>query len=155
MLDVLIFIYKNYWEKHAAQTMKETDEAVMAHELSQAGFTQQDIVRAVIWVKDLRRSVQQPYYQHDPAAVRVFCEMEREKLSEECLNFLMLLQRSQMISAYERDLIVDRALVLPQDNVSVADIRWITMMVLDDATRQQDYLFVEDAMFNLESRSLQ
>lgn len=155
MLDVLIFIYQNYWDKHEDHALKETDEAIMAYELSQAGFTQQDIVRAFDWVKDLRRSVQQPQYQHDPLAFRVFCEMERQKISDECLNFLNLLQRSDIITAYERDLIIDRAMVLPQEVLGMGDIRWITMMVLWDDSRKQDYLFVEDALFNPQGMSLQ
>lgn len=155
MLDVLIFIYQNYWDRHDAFELKETDEAIMAYELSQAGFNHQDILHAVDWVKDLRRSVQQPRYQHDPAAIRVFCDMERSKLSDESLNFLSLLQSSEIITAYERDLIIDRAMVLPQETMTMADMRWITMMVLWDENRKQDYLFVEDALFNPQGLSLQ
>lgn len=155
MLEVLIFIYQNYWDKHEAIDLKETDEAIMAYELSQAGFNHQDILHAVDWVKDLRRSVQQPQYQHDPAALRIFCDMERSKINDESLNFLSLLYRSDIISAYERDLIIDRAMLLPQETLSMEDIRWITMMVLWDDTRKQDYLFVEDALFNPQGISLQ
>ncbi|AKR42297.1 MULTISPECIES: DUF494 family protein [Methylophilus] len=155
MLEVLIFIYQNYWDKHDALELKETDETIMAYELSQAGFNHQDILHAVDWVKDLRRSVQQPQYQQDPAAIRVFCDMERSKINDDSLNFLGLLQRSNIISAYERDLIIDRAMVLPQETLSMEDIRWITMMVLWDETRKQDYLFVEDALFNPQGLSLQ
>lgn len=155
MLEVLIFIYQNYWDKHDALALKETDETIMAYELSQAGFNHQDILHAVDWVKDLRRSVQGPQYQHDPAAIRVFCDLERSKINSESLNFLNLLQHSEIITAYERDLIIDRAVVLPQETLTMADIRWITMMVLWDETRKQDYLFVEDALFNPQALSLQ
>ena len=81
--------------------------------------------------------------------------MERSKINDDSLNFLGLLQRSNIISAYERDLIIDRAMVLPQETLSMEDIRWITMMVLWDETRKQDYLFVEDALFNPQGLSLQ
>lgn len=155
MLEVLIFIYQNYWDKHDEVESKETDEAIMAYELSQAGFNHQDILHAVDWVKDLRRSVQQPQYQQDPAALRIFCELERNKINDESLNFLCLLQQSELITAYERDLIVDRAMVLPQKTLRMEDIRWITMMVLWDESRKQDYLFVEDALFNPKGLSLQ
>ncbi len=155
MLEVLIFIYQNYWDKHDGVESKETDEAIMAYELSQAGFNHQDILHAVDWVKDLRRSVQQPQYQQDPAALRIFCEMERSRINDESLNFLCLLQKSELITAYERDLIIDRAMVLPQETLNMEDIRWITMMVLWDESRKQDYLFVEDALFNPKGLSLQ
>jgi len=155
MLEVLIFIYQNYCDKHDAFELKETDETIMAYELSQAGFNHQDILHAVDWVKDLRRSVQHAQYLHDPAAIRIFCDIERSKINDESLNFLSLLQRSDIITAYERDLIVDRAMVLPQETLSMEDIRWITMMVLWDEARKQDYLFVEDALFNPQGLSLQ
>jgi len=155
MLEVLIFIYQNYWDNHGGAESKETDEAIMAYELSQAGFNHQDILHAVDWVKDLRRSVQQPQYQQDPAALRIFCDQERSKICDESLNLLCLLQKSALISAHERDLIIDRAMVLPQETISMEDIRWITMMVLWDENRKQDYLFVEDALFNPKGLSLQ
>jgi Smg protein len=155
MLEVLIFIYQNYWDRHDALELKETDETIMAYELSQAGFNHQDILHAVDWVKDLRRSVQQPQYQQDPSAIRIFCELEREKINDESLNFLCLLQTSDIITAYERDLIIDRGMVLPQETLNLEDIRWITMMVLWDESRKQDYLFVEDALFNPKGFSLQ
>lgn len=159
MLDVLIFIYQNYWDKHAVLELKETDEAIMAYELSQAGFNHKDILHAVDWVKDLHRSVQepeqQPQYLSDPQAIRVFCEEERAKINNESLNFLNLLYRSDIVTAYERDLIVDRAMMLPQATLSVEDVRWITMMVIWDDARKQDYLFVEDALFNPQGLSLQ
>ncbi len=100
MLEVLIFIYQNYWDKHDAFELKETDETIMAYELSQAGFNHQDILHAVDWVKDLRRSVQRPQYLQDPTAIRIFCDMERGKINDESLNFLTLLQRSEIITAY-------------------------------------------------------
>lgn len=156
MLDVLIFIYQNYWDKQAAKKVRVTDEAIMAHELSQAGFKHQDILRAFDWVKELRQSVQQqPHYLADAQAWRMFCDMERQKIGEESLNFLQMLQKSELISAYERDLIIDRALLLPQETLALSDIRWITMMVMHDELRKRDYLFVEDAIFNLHNSSLQ
>ncbi len=155
MLDVLIFIYQNYWDSHQVLDLKETDEAIMAYELSQAGFNHEDILHAVDWVKDLHRSVQQPQYLTDPSALRIFCAQERAKINDESLNFLDLLYRSEILTAYERDLIIDRAMMLPQTALSMEDVRWITMMVLWDDRRKQDYLFVEDALSNPQGLSLQ
>lgn len=155
MLEVLIFIYQNYWDKHDALAFEESDETIMAYELSQAGFNHQDILHAVDWVKDLRRSVAQPQYLQDAQAIRIFCDAERNKINDESLNFLSLLHRSDIITAYERDLIIDRAMVLAQPQLTMEDIRWITMMVLWDETRKQDYLFVEDALFNPHGLTIQ
>lgn len=155
MLEVLIFIYQNYWDKPQTQGLKETDEAIMAFELSQAGFGHQEILHAVDWVKALHRSVQQTPYLSHPDAIRIYCAQERAMISDDSLNFLALLVRSQIISAYERDVIIDRTLMLSQTQMTLEDIRWVTMMVIADEARKQDYLFVEDAMFNPKGLTLQ
>lgn len=155
MLEVLIFIYQNYWDKPYTQALKETDEAIMAFELSQAGFGHQDILHAVDWVKALHNSVQQAPYLNHANAIRIYCAEERAKISADSLSFLDLLVRSQIISAYERDVIIDRTMMLSQTDLTLADIRWVTMMVIADDTRKQDYLFVEDALFNPKGLTLQ
>ncbi len=157
MLEVLIFMYQHYWEQHANDDLRETDEAVIAYELSQAGFNHQDIMGAFDWVKDLRRLVQEPSkpYQTDPKAIRIYSEFERSKIDDDCLSFLAFLERAEVIRPHERDLILDRAMALPQASLSIEDLRWITMMALWDDKRKKDYLFVEDAVFNPKGISLQ
>jgi Smg protein len=60
-----------------------------------------------------------------------------------------------VIQPNERDLILDRAMALKQKEITIEEIRWITMMVLWDDTRKKDYLFVEDAVFNPKGLTLQ
>ncbi len=150
MLDVLIFIYQNHWDTHGTETdhpkTNEADEAVLAHTLAQAGFKHQDILQAFDWVQQLRLSTGHTNYLVDTQAMRLYCELERETLGEQGLQFLQQLQATGILTAQERDLIIDRALALPQSNVSIEDVRWITMMALGDSPRKEDYLFVEDAL---------
>lgn len=157
MLEVLIFMYQHYWDKHAGNEMAETEEATIAYELSQAGFNHQDIMGAFDWMKDLRRLARDPnqVYQSDPSAIRIYSDIERAKIDDECIGFVTFLAQAKVIMPHERDLIIDRAMALPQSVLKIEDLRWITMMALWDDKRKKDYLFVEDAVFNPKGISLQ
>jgi Smg protein len=46
-------------------------------------------------------------------------------------------------------------MALKQKEITIEEVRWITMMVLWNDTRKKDYLFVEDAVFNPKGLTLQ
>ena len=74
--------------------------------------------------------------------------MELKKINTESIGFVLFLQQANVINDMERDLIVDRAMALKQQIITVEEIRWISMIALWNEGREKDYLFVEDALFN-------
>lgn len=150
MLEVLIFMFQNYFGTQPQVNTVDIEEDFLAQELSQAGFDHHDIVGAFDWYKQLRCLISQPYHQYlsNPASFRVYVEHELERIDAESFGFLSFLERADVIKPNERDLIIDRAMALKNQNISIEEIRWITMMVLWNDSRKKDYLFVEDAVFN-------
>jgi Smg protein len=129
----------------------------LAQELTQAGFDHHDIVGAFDWYKQLHTQITEPYHQYvsNPNAIRVYSTQEVEKIDAESFGFLSFVEQAKVILPNERDLILDRAMALKQDQITIEEIRWITMMVLWNDTRKKDYLFVEDAVFNPKGLTLQ
>jgi Smg protein len=64
---------------------------------------------------------------------------------------MMFLEQAKVLNPSQRELVIDRAMALPQSEISLEEIRWIVLMALWNQNKASDYLFVEDAMFN-ESR---
>ena len=126
------------------------DADVMGQELSAAGFEQTDIDGAFDWYDEMKYRLTQPdiQYSHQYSGMRVFSETELKKINTESIGFVMFLQQANVINDMERDLIVDRAMALKQQEITVEEMRWITMIALWNEGREKDYLFVEDAFFN-------
>lgn len=156
MLEVLIFMFENYFGKQTS-TQATIEEDFLAQELSQAGFNRDDILGAFDWYKQLSVQITHPYHQHvsSPNAIRVYSDQELEKIDTESFVFLSFVEQAKVILPHERDLILDRAMALKQHQITIEEIRWITMMILWNDTRKKDYLFVEDAVFNPKGLTLQ
>lgn len=145
MFEVLIFMFENYFSKHA---LPEND--VMTQELHAAGFDKSDVSGAVNWFHEMKLMLAQPpaIYSHKDTGMRVFADHELKKINTESFGFVMFLQQANVINDVERDLIIDRAMALKQKQIGIEEMRWIAMIALWNEGREKDYLFVEDALFN-------
>ncbi len=145
MFEVLVFMFENYIAHHAL-----LDDDIMTQELSAAGFEQSDIVGAVDWFHEMKTRLIEPpaVYAHQHSSMRLFSESEYKKISLESISFVIFLQQANVINDVERDIILDRAMALKQEQIKIEEMRWITMIALWNAGREKDYLFVEDALFN-------
>ncbi len=145
MFEVLVFMFENYFANHAFP-----DNDVMAQELSAAGFNQSDILGAVDWFHKMKSMLIEPaaIYSHKHTSLRMFTDSELKKINTESISFILFLQQANVINDVERDLIIDRAMALKQKQISIEEMRWITMIALWNEGREKDYLFIEDALFN-------
>ncbi len=157
MLEVLIFMFQNYLGTQPQVNAADIEEDFLAQELSQAGFDHIDIAGAFDWYKQLRCLISQPYHQYlsNPTSFRVYIDQELERIDAESFGFLRFVEQAGVIKPNERDLIIDRAMALKQNEITIEEVRWITMMVLWNDNRKKDYLFVEDAVFNPKGLTLQ
>jgi Smg protein len=145
MFEVLVFMFENYIAHH---TLPKNE--VMTQELSAAGFEQSDIIGAVDWFHEMKTMLNEPpaVYSHKHTGMRMFTAVELKKINTESISFIIFLQQANIINDVERDLIIDRAMALKQEQIKIEETRWITMIALWNEGREKDYLFVEDALFN-------
>ena len=73
---------------------------------------------------------------------------ECKKIGTDSRSFLLFLEQAAVLNPLEREVVVDRLMVLPEVEVSLDQTKWIALMVLWRHGKARDYLFVEDALFN-------
>lgn len=151
MFEVLVFMFENYFSHHAT-----LDNDVMEQELSAAGFDSSDITGAFDWYAEIKSRLTLPAfnYSHKDSAIRVFSNTELKKINVESIGFILFLQQANVINDMERDLIVERAMALKQQVITIEEMRWVAMIALWNEGREKDYLFVEDALFNPQGLAL-
>lgn len=154
MFEVLVYLFENYLESN-----NRPDQDTLAVELSAAGFDEDDINGAFRWYDTLEAmtdglSDQQPATSPSALGTRLYASAELDKIDTESFSFLLFLEQAQVLNAAQRELILDRAMALPESEVHINEMRWIVLMALWTQGKAKDYLFVEDAIFGGHSATL-
>ncbi len=143
MFEVLVYLFENYFEANI-----RPDQSTLSKELFAAGFNQEDINGAFDWFSTLEEMTDQAGTTSGHGlSLRVYAEIETKKISAESLSFMMFLEQAKVLNPAQRELVIDRAMALPQPEVSIEETRWIVLMALWNQGKANDYLFVEDAVF--------
>jgi Smg protein len=60
----------------------------------------------------------------------------------------VFLEQAKVLSPSEREIILDRAMAVEQNILNLDELKWIVMMTLWHFGRENEYLFIEDALFS-------
>jgi Smg protein len=125
VFDVLIYLFENYMDDEAEPA---ADPDAIRTELLEAGFPHKEIAKAFDWLESLAE--QKPIQSSSLPAFRVFSAQECAKLDTDCRGFLMFLEQSGILTPASRELVVDRAMALQDEAISLENLKWIVLMVL-------------------------
>jgi Smg protein len=64
------------------------------------------------------------------SSFRVFCAEEIAVFDLECRDFLMFLEHTGILSSVNREIAIDRAMALQNENITLDRLKWIVLMVL-------------------------
>jgi Smg protein len=150
MFDILIFLFESYFNAG-----RYPDSEKLAVKLTAAGFEEDDISQAVAWLSGLRQLSLSDY----PAAInesgsRCFADLERQRISIEGLRFISFWEQNKMILPVEREMIIDRAVALNRENLSLDKVKLIALMVLWNQHEDLDPLIIEDLLTPANSAQL-
>jgi Smg protein len=142
MFDILMYLFESYLN---AGSYPDSDK--LSLKLSAAGFEDDEIHQALDWLSGLKKLSASAYpttLKHD--GVRCYAELEMRRISPEALSFLAFWEQSGMITPLEREMVIDRAVALGRDNLSLERVKLITLMVLWNQHEDLDPLVVEDLL---------
>ena len=152
MFDLLIYMFENY-----LSSKNQLDFNSITLELEAAGFDNHEIEKALNWFSELKLMADKIPHNSELKAndkLRIFTESELEKIACDGLGFILFLEQAHVLNSIEREIIIDRAMALSQNIISIDEVRWIVMMTLWNNGRENDYLFVEDALYQTAQLSL-
>lgn len=145
ILDVLLYLFEHYFSEDA-DLIRDRDS--LQHGLIQAGFSPAEISKAFDWLDALaeRRPELVPARVDGP--VRIYHGPELDRLDADCRGFLLFLEQHGILSADQRELVVDRAMALDQDELDLDDLKWVVLMVLfNQPGAEAAYAWMETQMF--------
>lgn len=125
IFDVLIYLFENYMDNDI-DIIPDTD--ILKTELKAAGFNSGNIGKAFEWLDTLALQ-EEPAFKSNQN-FRVFCTEEIQKLDLECRDFIFFLERLSILNPVTRELVIDRAMAIENQNISIEELKWITLIVL-------------------------
>jgi Smg protein len=145
ILDVLLFLFENYIYDDP-DVVRDRDS--LQKNMLQAGFSPTEINKAFDWLEELSRERPiNPAQRHD-SSLRLFAEAELQRLDTESRGFLMFLEQHGVLDANQRELVLDRAMALDQEEVDLDDLKWVVLMVLfNQPGSEAAFAWMESQMF--------
>jgi Smg protein len=138
VLDILIYVFDHYM---LAEDAHVPGREHLARDLRRAGFAREHVEQALDWLTDLAFG-----HERAPAldasgaaalpAVRVFADSELARLAPECRGYLLSLERQGVLTAQQREMVIERALALPGDP-DIGQLKWVVLLVLSSQPGQE------------------
>lgn len=149
MFDILVFLFENFF--HA-----DLDPEQLALKLSAAGFEDDDIHEALQWLDALHEAKENnlPVLSAAPDSIRCFAEDETGKLDTECRGFLFFLENAGVLSPQTREWVIERAMMLPEQAVTLSKLKIVVLMVLWKHHQIMDTLILEELLSGNEATCL-
>ncbi len=150
IFDVLIYLFENYL---ADEIDMLTDADSVLEELKQAGFGQTEINKAFDWLESL--SEENTIIATVSSAFRIFSEPEKKVLDLECRDLLLFLEHNQILTPDSREIVIDRAMALKDENITLEKLKWLVLMILlSQPTDDSAFSRMEDIVYDLKPTAL-
>ena len=150
ILDVLLYLFEHYFANDAVVTGDDltAQDSPLIGELTEAGFSSAEIRKAFDWLDTLASQRPAPDQPRVNGPTRVFHASETDKLDVEARGFLLFLEQHGVLDAGQRELVLDRAMALDQDELDLDDLKWVVLMVLfNQPGSEAAYAWMETQMF--------
>ena len=146
VLDILIHLFENFLD---AEDDSTPDREALKAELEQAGYPEAEIERALLWLESLATDPDRALSEGTARAVRVFSGSEQVRLDTDVRGYLLHLENLGILSAPQREVVIDRLLALEADDIDIEQLKWVVLMVLFSQPGQENaYQRMEDLVFD-------
>ncbi len=148
VFDVLMYLFDNYFEEDYEIN---SDQESLKYELVQAGFGDNQVSKAFDWLEGL--ALQKDLIQLDNLTgkntLRLYSGREMEKLDVQCRGFILFLEQSSVLDAYDREVVIDRAMALEAEEIDLQQLKWVVLMVLlNQPGKEAAFTWMEDIVMD-------
>ncbi len=138
MFDILLYLYDTYL---LAEQFPDPEQ--LTRKLSAAGFEDNAIVEALDWLSALDELAPS---ESDAVVTsfRVYSGEEQQRLVTDGRGFLTFLEGAGHLPPHAREWVIERALALPDPEVSAERVKWIALLAMWKLKGAGDVLWLED-----------
>jgi Smg protein len=160
VLDILIYVFDRYMLDEAPEV---PEREALARDLESAGFGEANVERALDWLADLAGERNRPALlsadgtdgaESDEEStvmpsLRIYTPQELSRLTVDCRGLLLSLEQVGILSAQQREIVIDRLLALDAEDFDLEQVKWVVLMVLSSQPGQEQACArMEDLVFD-------
>lgn len=149
MFEIFVYLFENYFYADACPEPER-----LAKKLSAAGFEDEDITDALEWLSGLHGLPRRHHREAAEGTLRLFSDEEQERLDESCRGFLLLLENAGAATTTIREMIIERAMALPDLRITLPRFKVICLMVLWSLEEPLSGLILEELLSSEEEQGL-
>jgi Smg protein len=120
--------------------------------LSAVGFEAEEISEALSWLTGLQEMSSQTALEQSAHAIRVFSTAELDHLGAKALGFLQFLVSAGVLTARQREIVLDRVMAVSGDPVDLEDLKIIVLMLFWSLGKEPDALILDELFVEDEDR---
>ncbi|HZV67145.1 MAG TPA: DUF494 domain-containing protein [Telluria sp.] len=140
MFDILVYLYETYYRPDACP-----EPAALARKLSAVGFDDVEISEALVWLTDLTEMAgDEQNSAVSSSGTRFYVAQEVDALGGAAVGFIQFLESAKVLSAVQREIVVERALALKESPVGLGKLKIIVLMLLWSQGKEPDALMFDD-----------
>ena len=140
MFDILVYLYETYYRPDACP-----EPEALARKLSAVGFDDVEISEALVWLTDL---TEMAGAEHGDVVAstgtRFYVAQELDVLGSGAVGFIQFLESAKVLSALQREIVIERALALGESPVTLGKLKIIVLMLLWSQGKEPDALMFDD-----------
>jgi Smg protein len=151
MFDVLVYLFEHWFEAEACP-----DPDTLALKLRAADFDHESIHDALAWLGGLALDERTclPESFADRASFRAYTPDEARRLNTECRGVIEYFEQIEVLNAEDRELVIDRALAVPEGDLDADDMKLIILIVLWAQGVELDTVVIEELLPSAETSSM-
>lgn len=146
VIEVLMFLFDNYLSVSEDTLL---DEKSLTCELEEAGFDPKEISLAFDWLGELAEieRLAATLVNKPGNSIRVYAYEEESKLDMACRGYLHSLEAMGLVDACVREIIIDRAMAIEAESLSLQQFKRIIGLVMLNKAPQDEMLpWIEELM---------
>lgn len=149
MFDILVYLFENYFDSGSYP-----DSATLTHKLTMAGFPNEDITETLNWLSELTKQTTDHYPADlvESTSFRCYSDEEMEKIDVEGRGFICFLEQNAIINPLQRELLIDRLLVMDDNSHAVEKIKLIVLTELWIQNQFTDHVVLEKLLIVSDSQ---
>jgi len=152
MFEIIMYLFESYMQ---IDQSIEIDAQEITDELLEEGFQKRDISKALAWLDNLTRLHEQNPQSKTQLAKetshRVYSAIEKQRLARDCQGFISYLDQADILNTHTREVVIDCAMALDIDELSLHDLKWLILMVLfNDPNSDDAFLQLESMLLDFE-----
>lgn len=145
MLDILLYLFDTYRHTELAPPRDK-----LARKLTAAGYDEPSSANALDWFERYA-GMNHPADAGDcgsRGSFRCYAAPELERLDAGCRGYIGFLESAGMLSAAQRERVIEGLLVLDEDEILIEHVKWVAMLVLWGQNGSDTLLSAEEALLD-------